>query len=358
MIELALLAICYLILLISLFNFFTIRIPRNTAEVSQSVTILLPMRNEELNAQDCVAGLMAQINVRKMQVIIIDDQSSDNTAEVLAKAIASDTRFSVIRTDGPQSGWLGKVSALQAGFEKSNGEIIICLDADVRLKPSAVSSAINQINELGLDFSSPYPHQIANTFAEKLIQPLLHWSWMSTVILRLAEKSPRKSTAVANGQLFLIRADALKSIGGFRAVSDQILDDIELARSLIGAGFKGSVTEGSEIAHTRMYANFDEIKQGYGKSLHKAFGGVSGALLAVLFIAATGIAPLALALTGNIVGWVTYLLIAFTRALSARRSHSNPFYGLLHPLSAALLIYLIGYSWSQRGKIQWKGRTV
>ena len=181
---------------------------------------------------------------------------------------------------------------------------------------------------------------------------------MSTVILRLAEKFPRKSTAVANGQFFLIRAEALKTIGGFETVSHQILDDVELARSLISAGYKGAVTEGSEIAHTRMYSGFDEIRQGYGKSLHKAFGGVIGALLATLFIAATGIAPLALALSGNVIGWVTYLLITFTRALSAIRSHSNPLYAFLHPLSAALLIYLIAYSWSQRGKIQWKGRTV
>jgi cellulose synthase/poly-beta-1,6-N-acetylglucosamine synthase-like glycosyltransferase len=358
MIELALLALCYLVLLISLFNFFTIRIPLNNAEISQSVTVLLPMRNEELNAQDCVAGLMAQSSLKELQIIIIDDQSTDNTAEVLKKAIGGDTRFSVIRTEGPRSGWLGKVSALQTGFEKSKGEIMICLDADVRLKPHALSSAINQIHDLGLDFASPYPHQIANTFTEKLIQPLLHWSWMSTVALRLAEKFPRKSTAVANGQLFLIRTEALKTIGGFETVSDQILDDIELARSLIGAGFKGSVTEGSEIAHTRMYSNFNEIRQGYGKSLHKAFGGVIGALFAIIFIAATGIAPLILALTGNLIGWVTLLLIAFTRALSAIRSHSNPLYALLHPLSAALLIYLILYSWSQRGKIQWKGRTV
>jgi cellulose synthase/poly-beta-1,6-N-acetylglucosamine synthase-like glycosyltransferase len=358
MIELALLALCYLVLLISLFNFFTIRIPRNTAEISQSVTVLLPMRNEELNAQDCVAGLMSQINLKKLQVIIIDDQSTDNTAEVLAKAIGGDTRFSVVRTEGPQSGWLGKVSALQTGFHASNGEITICLDADVRLKPSALSSAINQMNDLDLDFTSPYPHQIANTFTEKLIQPLLHWSWMSTVILRLAEKFPRKSTAVANGQFFLIRTEALKTIGGFETVSHQILDDVELARSLISAGFRGAVTEGSEIAHTRMYANFNEIKQGYGKSLHKAFGGVTGAILATIFIAATGIVPFALAISGNVIGWLAYLLIAFTRALSARRSHSNPFYALLHPLSAALLIYLIAYSWRKRGTVQWKGRTV
>ena len=356
--QFSLFAICYLILLIALVNFFTIRTPRNSSKISKSVTVLLPMRNEQDNVTDCIAELMAQINLHNLQVIIIDDQSTDNTAEVLAKSIGNDPRFTVINSNGPRAGWLGKVSALQAGFAKSTGEIVICLDADVRLKPEAIVRAVNQLDDLALDFSSPYPHQIANTLGEKLIQPLLHWSWMSTVVLRLAEKFPRRSTAVANGQFFLIRFSSLAAIDGFTSVAHHILDDVELARSLIAAGFKGVVTEGSEIAHTRMYANFDEIRQGYGKSLHKAFGGILGSIIAILFIAVTGIAPLLLALDGYFLGWIAFFCIAFTRALSAVRSRANPLYALLHPISAALLIYLIAYSWVKRGKIQWKGRTV
>ena len=356
--QFALFALCYFVLLIALVNFFTIRIPRNSSQTSKSVTVLLPMRNEQENVADCVAELMAQVNIHSLQVIIIDDQSTDNTAEILTKSIGNDSRFTVVSSTGPRAGWLGKVSALQTGFEKSKGEIVICLDADVRLKPEAIARAVNQLDDLALDFISPYPHQIANTLSEKLIQPLLHWSWMSTVVLRLAEKLPFTSTAVANGQFFLIRSSSLSKIDGFTTVSNQILDDVELARSLIAAGFKGAVTEGSDIAHTRMYKNFHEIRLGYGKSLHKAFGGVLGALIAVLFIAATGIAPVLLALDGYFLGWIAFFCIAFTRALSAIRSRSNPLYALLHPISAALLIYLIAYSWVKRGKIQWKGRTV
>jgi cellulose synthase/poly-beta-1,6-N-acetylglucosamine synthase-like glycosyltransferase len=356
--QFALFALCYFVLLIALVNFFTIRIPRNNSQISKSVTVLLPMRNEQDNVADCVAELMAQINIHSLQVIIIDDQSTDNTAEVLAKSIGNDSRFTVIPSNGPRSGWLGKVSALQSGFELSKGEIVICLDADVRLKPDAIARAVNQLDDLALDFISPYPHQIANTFGEKLIQPLLHWSWMSTVVLRLAEKFPFKSTAVANGQFFLIRSASLSKIDGFTSVAHQILDDVELARSLIAAGFKGAVTEGSDIAHTRMYKSFNEIRMGYGKSLHKAFGGVFGALIATLFIAVTGIAPVLLALDGYFLGWIAFFCITFTRVLSAIRSRSNPLYALLHPISAALLIYLIAYSWAKRGKIQWKGRTV
>ena len=356
--ELTLFAIAYLLLLISLFNYYSIRIPKNSAPVQASITLLLPVRNEEENIAECIATLKSQSGVENLKFIIINDQSTDKTAALLASAIADDARFTVVETEGPRTGWLGKVSALQSGYEAAGAEFIVTLDADVRLSSDALCRAVNQLSDLNLDFISPYPRQEARTIAEKLIQPLLHWSWMSTIILRLAEKKPHPSTAVANGQFFIARKSALDAVGGFQSVQNQILDDIEIARSLIKSGFRGVVTEGAEIAHTRMYQNFSEIREGYGKSLHKAFGGKLGAVVATSFIAMTGILPFVFALRGSLIATITFLLIAFTRALSALRAKSNPFYALLHPISSALLIYLIAYSWRKRGSIQWKGRTV
>lgn len=356
--ELTLFAIAYLLLLISLINYYTIRIPKNSAPVRASVTLLLPVRNEESNITQCIAALKSQQGVESLKFIVINDQSTDKTADLLITAIAGDSRFAVLNSEGPRAGWLGKVSALQNGYELADGEFIVTLDADVRLSPDALSRAINQISDLGLDFISPYPRQEARTIAEKLIQPLLHWSWMSTIILRLAEKRPHHSTAVANGQFFVARKSALDAVGGFQSVQNQILDDIEIARALIKSGFRGVVTEGADIADTRMYENFSEIREGYGKSLHKAFGGKIGAFVGTAFIALTGILPIILALGGSLIATITFLLIAFTRVLSALRAKSNPIYALLHPISSALLIYLIAYSWRNRGIVQWKGRTV
>jgi len=353
-----LLGLDFLIFAISAINFFTIRVPRDKNAIDRSVTVLVPMRNEADNVHECLTALAAQRGVSNLMVIIINDASTDQTLHFLHSAIAGDSRFSVIDSPTLRQGWLGKVSALQHGYEAAHSEFIITLDADVRLQPDAIAYAVNQLDDLSLDFLSPYPRQIALTFGEKLIQPILHWSWMSTVILRLSEKFPRRSTAVANGQFFVVRKPALDAIGGFASVKNQILDDIELARSLIAAGCKGVVTEGSEIASTRMYASFNEIRQGYGKSLWKAFGGPLGSIVAALFIFATGILPVLLFLSGYSLGFILYIYIVLTRAMSAIRSRGNPMYAFLHPLSSALLIYLIAYSWAQRGSIQWKGRTV
>lgn len=360
--EILVFALSYLVGVISVINFLTMRTAKlvvgGALTTTATITILAPMRNEESNVIEFIDAIKAQKNARNVKTIIINDGSTDFTSTLLAQEVEGFSSISVIDTQAPRQGWLGKVSALQDGFEKADSEFIITLDADVRLEPYAVAAAITQIQTLKLDFTSPYPRQIAGTFAEKLIQPLLHWSWMSTVILRLAERYPQKSTAVANGQFFIVRKSALDAIGGFESVSRKVLDDVELARSLIGAGFRGVVTDGSALATTRMYNGFNEIRQGYGKSLSKAFGGALGSIVAIAFIALTGIAPALLALNGYIVGWIAYFMLVFTRQLSAMKSRGSMLTSFLHPLSSAFLIYLILYSWINRGRIQWKGRTV
>jgi cellulose synthase/poly-beta-1,6-N-acetylglucosamine synthase-like glycosyltransferase len=348
----------FLTFLICVVNFVTIRKPENDDAIAESVTVIVPMRNEAENVADCIAAIKQQQGISNLHIIVVDDSSTDSTRELIHASISGDSRFSVIESPELRTGWLGKVSALQAGFSAAHSEFIVTIDADVRLKPNALMRAVNQLKDLSLDFVSPYPQQIAGTFSEKLIQPLLHWSWMSTVILRLAERFPIRSTAIANGQFFVARKEALDIVDGFSSVSHQILDDIEIARTLIASGFRGVVTEGSAIAKTRMYSSFSELRNGYSKSLWKAFGGPIGSVIAILFIFAVGIFPLLLALNGYVVGIVTYLLSVLTRELSALRSRSNPIYAFLHPLSSALLIYLIIYSWSKRGNVQWKGRTV
>jgi len=348
----------YIFVVISLINHLWIRIPNNAQAISQSVAILVPMRNEALNVAGIVESLSQQIGVPHLSFVIINDASTDSTGELLQSHTQSDSRFSILTLAGPEDGWLGKVSALEKGFLTTGADIVIALDADVRLEADAIAKAVNQLNDLHLDFISPYPKQIAKTLAEKMIQPILHWSWMTTVILRLAEKFPMRSTAVANGQFFVVRREALVAIDGFSTVRTSILDDIDLARSLITAGFRGVVTQGSSIAQTRMYSGFDEIRQGYGKSLSHAFGGKVGTVIALSFLFLTGILPLLLALTGDINGWIALFFMTITRLISAIRSRSNALLALLHPISTALLIYLIFYSYRHRGTIQWKGRLV
>jgi len=345
-----------ILLTIAAVNFVQIRTPKRASEFQESVGVVVPMRNEAENVEGLVATLAAQSG--DIHFYLLDDSSEDSTFELLQKFTSNDSRFTVIEGTPLADGWIGKTWALQQLFEASNEEVLISIDADVRLNNDAIAKAVTVMSEARLDFVSPYPRQIAQSFGERLIQPLLQWSWLTTVPLRFAEGSRQKSMAVANGQFFVVRRTALDSIGGYESVKHAIIDDVFLARALMENGSTGTVINGSDIAQTRMYASWNEIKAGYGKSLNKAFGSFSGAVFVVAFLFASSIAPLILGLLGNPYGWLGFAAIVGTRVLSAIKSRGRVVDSVLHPISILALIYLIAYSFIMRGKVQWKGRTV
>lgn len=348
-----------LLLALAMLNFASIRRPNNSKEVDSTITVLLPVRNEAENIVRILRELESQVNLPLLSILVIDDNSEDETFQLAQNLVSS--RVSVIQAPALADGWIGKVAALQAGYRHVEAEmpqVVISIDADVHFEPDAISKAVNTLLDSRLDFISPYPRQIAETWGERLIQPLLQWSWMSTVLLRGAEKIPMTSTVICNGQFLVMRGDALKTIGGFESVARKVLDDIELGRSFVAAGYKGSVVSGSEISSTRMYKGFNEIRSGYGKSLHLAFGSILGSLIAAFFIGTTALLPLFSAIAGNLLGLAALLAIIGTRIVSAAASGTRVRDAFLHPVSAVLFIYLLYFSWRNRGKTQWKGRTL
>jgi len=347
-----------LIFLISLINFLTIRTPDEIIQIGDAVSVVVPMRNEAPNVAELVNSLRTQQNLTNVEFLFLDDNSEDGTLTLLHQHTTGLSNFHALSGSTLPQGWIGKTWALQQLYEKSSGEIIVSIDADVRLVPDAICRAVRLLKRTQLDFLSPYPAQLAHTWSEKLIQPLLQWSWMSTVILRFAEKSSRTSMVVANGQFFIVRRAALAQVGGYHCVSNKVLDDVELARALVKQGSHGCVANGAAIASTRMYSSWNQIQSGYGKSLHAAFGSVFGSALAIAFIFLTGMAPLIAGMNGSYLAWYAYAAVTLTRAMSSIKTGKNGVDAFVHPLSSTLLIYLIIYSWLMRGQLQWKGRTL
>ena len=345
-----------ILLTITAVNFFQIRTPKQISELSETVAVVVPMRNEAENIEGVVATLSAQAG--PFHFYLLDDNSEDLTFDLLHRFTAGDSRFTVIKGAPLADGWIGKTWALQQLYEASNEEILVSIDADVRLTNDAINKSVTLLRTTQLDFVSPYPRQIARTFGERLIQPLLQWSWLTTVPLRFAEGSGQKSMAVANGQFFVVRRSALNSVGGYQSVKHAVIDDVFLARALMASGSSGTVINGSDIAETRMYSSWSEIEAGYGKSLNKAFGSLLGAISVIAFLFATSIAPLILGLLGDPYGWLGFAAIVGTRVLSAIKSHGRVLDSVLHPISIAALIYLIVYSYLVRKTVMWKGRTV
>lgn len=352
------LILTFLILLMSFINAQLIRAPRNVRDLTATVAVLLPVRNEATNIVALVASLKAQVGISDLKFYFLDDNSEDETAQLLLEETVDDARFNLVTGEVLPVGWLGKPWALEQLRARLKAEYLVNIDADVRLQPRAISAAVNLLIDRNLDFISPYPKQLAKSFGERMIQPLLQWSWLSTVPLRIAERSANPAFAVANGQFFVVRENSLASIGGFSAVKDKVLDDIELARALLRNGSHGTVVDGSQIAICQMYNSWPELKAGYGKSLWTAFGSRLGSIFAIAFLFVTGILPLLGILAGFPAALFALEFVIVSRIIAARVTGGRIIDSFLHPLSSALLIYLILYSWRARGKVQWKGRTV
>ena len=342
--------LCAIALIITVTNVINMRVVglKGASHILESVDVLIPMRNEEGNVEACLKAVLNSELLEASRVYVLDDGSSDETGKLISE-------FKVNKLTGTQlpEGWLGKVWACHNLAQASSGEYLVFIDADVRLHPYAIASAINKMNKFGWDFISPYPKQITGSILEKLIQPLLQWSWLASVPLRIAEKYPNRSMTIANGQFFIVKRSAYEKSGGHAAIPNEVLDDLELARLLVSKGVKGGVADGSSVASCRMYKSNGELVDGYTKSLWKAFGGQLGTIVAILILVMTGITPY--------LGFGAPVLFIFlSRVLAAVKTKSNPAYAFLHPFAILVLIYLIVLSSirKNRGTLTWRGRLI
>jgi hypothetical protein len=208
------------------------------------------------------------------------------------------------------------------------------------------------------------PRQLAESAGERLVQPLLAWSWLSTLPVRPAEHSLRPSTAAAIGQFLVIDRETYAAIGGHGAVRAAVVDDIELARAVKRAGHRAGMVVGADVASCRMYESWDELRAGHTKWLWAAFGrdGRNGAAAAVCgTLLLIGPVPAVAALRGSRVGVAGYLAGATGRALVARRVGSRVWPDVLaHPASTAAAAFLLADSVRarRRGTLTWKGRPL
>lgn len=334
---------------------------RETGAGRTPVSVLLPVRDEAHRVEPCLRSLLAQDPRDVPEILVLDDGSIDGTADVVRRVTDGDPRVRVLTGSNPPAGWLGKPHACQqlADAADPRHDVLVFVDADVVLAPDAVTSAVALLHRTGLDLVCPYPRQVAGSPGERVVQPLLPWSWLTFLPLRLAERSPRPSLAAANGQFLLVRRDVYQRAGGHAAVHADVLDDIALLRAVKRAGGTGGVVDGSALATCRMYENWDELSDGYVKSLWSAFGTPAGAAGVVGLLWLFYLLPAVAALRGSRVGLAGYLAGVAGRVVAARRTGGRVWPDTLsHPLSVGAFGWLTVQSWRRRrrGTLVWKRR--
>ena len=329
-----------------------VRRPVLGAEAPEPVSVLVPARDEAASIVECLVSLRSE---RVAEIVVLDDQSRDATAE-LARSVG-DPRVRVITGSAPPAGWLGKPHACRTLALAARSPLLVFLDADVRVEPGAIGAAAAMLAEF--DLVSPQPRQLAQTPVERLVQPLLHWSIRTFLPVRIAERSSRPSLAAANGQFLAVRREAYVRSGGH--VPDAVLDDIALARRVRAVGGRTTVVDGSRLARCRMYAGWPALRDGHSKSLWSAFGSEAGSAAVLALLALAYLLPPAAALRGSRVGLVGYAAAVAGRAISAGASGERVWPdAVAHPVSIALIggLTVRSHRLHRRGTLTWRGRPV
>ena len=284
------------------YNLTILRTPSShPPAVAERVSILVPVRDEADRIGSCLEALLASSGLLDVEVLVLDDGSSDGTADVVRRCAAGDPRLTLI--DGGDSplpdGWLGKTWACERLARAASGSVLVFVDADVVVAPHGVAAAVVLMRHSGLDLVCPYPRQLADGVVPRLVQPLLQWSWATLLPLGLAESSPRESLVAANGQLLVVDAAVYRRSGGHEGIRGEVLDDVALLRAVKHAGGRGVVVDGTHLATCRMYDGTEALVEGYTKSLWSAFGSPAGATAVVALLSWLYVVPPVAVVTGR-----------------------------------------------------------
>jgi chlorobactene glucosyltransferase len=233
---------------------------------NERISVCIPARNEARTIRTCVQAILGQTYSR-VELIVVDDASSDETATILKSMQRLDPRIRIIRGRALPKGWAGKPHALQQAALAATGEWLCFVDADTRLVPQAVAACCAEAQRTGADLLSIVTRQITASFWERSILPLV----MSALAVGFPADRVNDSKypdAIANGQFILIKREVFDAVGGYSQIRDRIDDDRALAQLVKRAGYKLVLANGRDLADTRMYQSFAEMWEGWTKNIY------------------------------------------------------------------------------------------
>ncbi len=332
------------------------------------VSVVIPARDEVRNIGPCLDAVLAQDHPT-LQVVVMDDGSTDGTAEVLAK-YDDDPRVTILSGDGAglPEGWYGKPWALQRAQAAATGDWLLFTDADVRLAPEAVSRAVAWAEREQLGLLTGFGDGVMVSFWERALQPAVAGLILAGNDLDVVNDPDKPDRVIANGQFLLFTREAYDAVGGHEAVRSDILDDVGLAKAVVAAGHKLHCLYMRHIFACRMYTNLGEIWEGWTKNLFAGMGyswpNVILALLYTFCVALLGPLLLVLGLTGALSSEWLWWGLGLTALMQTVRAvmdwiWDQPLaYGLLHaPSNVALMALILNSALkTSAGGVTWKGR--
>ena len=341
------------------------------------VSVLVPAKDEQERIEACVSSVLSQ-DYPNFDVVVIDDRSGDETGRILDRVAANDPRVRVVhvRPGELPYGWGGKSHALHRGVElarRHDSAWLLFVDADVRLEPDALSSALAVAAKRDFDMVSLLPRFVGRGFWEELLQPLAGAATGAMFAIALTNANHNR-TAFANGQFMLVRREPYENTGGHEAIKGTLSEDTAIAQSLKRAGYRPRLGWGDAVASVRMYDSLGSIVRGWGRNFFVGNRGrpwrILTAVAFVLMCCFSSYAALAwgayrnahplIAIGGW--GWIAsgaahWLLMTYLLGLVYAWSGARRWHALLFPLGAAILLAIFARALiiCATGRVEWRG---
>ncbi|WP_422124226.1 glycosyltransferase [Planococcus sp. X10-3] len=328
------------------------------------LSILVPMRNEERNVKALIAALK-QNTYPNCEFIILNDQSTDHTQQLLETETAGDSRFTILQGVELPDGWVGKVHACHQLQKAATGDYLMFVDADIHFSPQAFEQSLALLQQKNAQLLSGFPAFEVTPFLSKLLVPMQHFVVFFHLPLALANYSSFPAATAAHGAWMLFERSAYDAIGGHQSVHNSLVEDVHISREIKNAGHRMLLANITKSVSSKMYETNPEVWEGFLKNSYTGIGrSPLMALGLTVFYTVFYIAPLFIAGIGLFtLEWlyfIPYLLICLQQLYVMLRTRQNIGLAFLMPLQAgamiAVLLHAMKKSWS-RQSYSWKGRN-
>jgi chlorobactene glucosyltransferase len=355
-----------------LLNLKNLKTPNSNAKVPRPaplISILVPARDEEDNIRTCLESLQRQ-DYLNFEILVLDDNSTDNTAAIVAEMASKDSRIRLINGQPLPEDWAGKPFACYQLAQEAKGMWLLFVDADTIHEPNMLRSVLSLALEQKASLLSGFPRQLANSLPQKIVIPVFYFILLGWLPLWWLHRSRKPKPSMAIGQFFLFPRDEYWRIGGHKAVQSRIVEDIWMGMEISRRGGRHIAVDLSPVVSCNMYHDVGAAWHGFGKSIYSliamAPAGLAGLVLAAYFFYIAPFfwfwhgffaTPESLVWRGVVVLQIAIML--FMRWLVDNRFREPAISVWFHPLG--MLFYLVnvlysGGRWLVGTGVTWKER--
>ncbi|MFH1117035.1 MAG: glycosyltransferase family 2 protein [Pseudomonadota bacterium] len=310
---------------------------------SPLVSVIVPAKDEAATIEHTVGSIL-ESEYGRIELILVNDRSLDDTQEAMERWARNDARASVVALHELPGGWTGKTHALYEGARRAKGDLLLFTDADAILDRGTVGKAVRYFADHDADMLSLLPQFIERGFGENAVYPHLALGY-SSMYPPTRVNDPGDKAALASGCFIMIKREAYGALGTWKRFRLEITEDVALSKAAKASGFKLAVMRAGRLVRTKPFGSVTDVCRFWTRTL---YGGLEKSI------------PKILRLTANYVVLTVlfgFFLLSTVSMLSGCASGSDTALFVLSTLGMTAVVIPYGFIVRQEGGSWWYGLT-